>query len=263
MQEGPKVSELSSINFDGKNILGETAIHQIFKKADKDQLLKVSELVHAKTVDINVTTSILSNPFHYVAHITDPSLLDILFSMATAELLTAKNQLNESPLSLAVAQDNAEFFAKALQVFPEIISLASTRDGFVMQQDSLLHDIARLDAQRCFGILKHKFSERGWALLNQLRIDEQLPIDVAITSEHNEMYQLFADYRRDNVPTATWLFALKVAEANLNVPSYLERIVCDAKDELEFQRTRALWNAQEDTDEFEAAVQELALLRLR
>lgn len=262
MQQGPKNSELTSMKFAEKNILGETAIHQIFIKADKNQLLEVSDLVSVKMVDINVTTFVLSNPFHYVAHIADAGLLDIIFSMATTELIMARNQLNESPLSLAIAQDNAEFFSKAVTLFPQIIEMVETRNGLMMQYASLLHDIARSNAQRCFHILKNLCSDDRWEDLCSVRIDEQRPIDVAISSEHNEMYQLFAGYRRDGVPTATWLFALKVAEANLNVPSHLEQIVKDAKNELEFQRTRALWDAQDDTNEFETPVKELSRLSL-
>lgn len=260
MQVGP---EQSLIAYDDQNVFGETRVHQIFKEAEKDALLTLADLVRNSMVNIEVTTTVLSNPFHYAAHITDPNLLEIVFNMATAELIMQKNQLNESPLSLAITQDNAAFFAKALEAFPQILDLIATQEGLAMQYVSLLHDIARLNAQRCFAILKDKFTDAVWTQLKWMRIEEQLPSDVAVLAGHNEMFQLLADYRRGNLPTLTWLLALKIAEAGDDAPPYLESIVNDAKDELQYQRAQAEWDAQEDTDEFEASVsQRLSMLRL-
>jgi|GEM_PF-3783802 len=237
-------------NYEKRNELGETALHKIFETGNLDHISQVVGLVEQGKASIDVKTDVLSNPFHYAAHITDPKTLSIIFKIATADLLIDVNQLGYSCLSLAVSQDNAAFLFAAIRCFPEIIRLEQSLEGDLMPRyRALLHDIARANAQQCFAIVQSLWTEAEWAELNRSRVDGNLPRDVAIIAEHPSMFQLFAGYRRNNLPTVEWLAALRVAQMNINVPLCVDYIVNDAQAFIEYRLARAELDAKEDNDE--------------
>ncbi|HRE31202.1 MAG TPA: hypothetical protein PLD88_04440 [Candidatus Berkiella sp.] len=119
-----------------------------------------------------------------------------------------------------------------------------------MACDSLLHDIAKSKAQRCFDVLKNQFSNSVWDALNQYRIEEQRPIDVAASRGHRVMFQVFKGYRHGNgLPTLTWIAAQQLAQTNHpHLFVDLDEMIEDAKEDQAYQTELDNWQGEDQIE---------------
>ncbi|MCS5710150.1 ankyrin repeat domain-containing protein [Candidatus Berkiella aquae] len=237
-------------NFNQRNVLGETIAHQVLKVGTKPALELLKTLVIQGHVDIKAQTDVFSNPFHYASQITDPELLTICFSIATSDLLVAQNQIGSSALSNAIARDNFNFLEIAIAQFPELIKLKQNQTGHLMLAcDSLLHDIANSNAQGCYNVLKNKFTDQIWSALNQYRIEEALPIDVAVLKGHRALFQSFKGYRHGSgFPTLSWIAAQEAAKTNHPLPyPHLQDMIDDAQEDQAYQAELDNWQGEDQT----------------
>lgn len=225
-------------DFNQANAVGETIVHHCADIGDVKTLARLRNWVKSGRVNIDRLTNINANFLHYATHITDPVALENTFSLAHQAMLVAVNQWGKSPLSLAIEQDNAVFLRIAFKTFPQLVSLKQAWGGSATMCESLLHDIARSGAQKCFAVLREYFTEAVWFELQALRNqDEEQPIDSAILAGKRILFQMLKGYRTsDGVPTLQWLCALQGAQSSSStvLPPWGE-ILCDAKAEVESQ----------------------------
>lgn len=240
------------IDFNQPNAAGETIAHHCAEIGDSKALLRLAHWVEVGRVDITARTKIFSNFMHYATHITAADLLAICFSLASEDMLLAQNQLGKSPLSLAIAQDNADFLRAALKAFPKLISLKQSCDGCLMTLcDWLLHEIAGTGAKRCFEVLREHFTEIEWTLLKSYRNqDEEQPIDAAILAGQRTLFQMLKGYRAPNgAPTLQWLSMLEIAaNNNSSIPSTYSEMLADAQDEIQQEEMESSCSDSESQD---------------
>jgi hypothetical protein len=222
-----------NVDFNEPNALGETIVHHAAQMGRMKPILQVIEWAKAGRVEFSAKTAIHSNFFHFVSSIIDKDFIATLLTMATPELLLDKNRLGHSPLSLIIQADNAIFLQAVLLCFPQLTALDQGWSCLKMHYDTLLHDIARFGAEKCFKVVRSRFSEKEWAELNHHRNQEDaLPVEVALLSKQPKIFQMFKNYRNDaGIPTLEWTCAMQTAKNNvrpINMPH--QEILDDAKD---------------------------------
>ncbi|MGE3320025.1 MAG: hypothetical protein AB7I18_12095 [Candidatus Berkiella sp.] len=242
----------SDFDFNQPNAAGETIAHHIPEMNNAKALFRLREWVLAGRVNITLQTKIFSNFLHYATHLTVPKLLKICFSLASVDMLVAQNQLGNSPLSLAVQQDNADFLREAFKAFPQLISLESTYSGFSTSCDWLLHEIARTGAHKCFAVLREQFTEGVWAELQAYRNqDDERPIDTAALAGQRTLFQMLKGYRtKEGAPTLQWLSMLEIAQQQNppNLNSWGE-MLGEARSEIQLRQQEMELSSSSESDE--------------
>ncbi len=218
------------IDLNETNVLGETIVHHAAQMGAMKSMLKVIEWANRGLVNFSAKTHIHSNFFHFIPLIEDKAWIDTLLTMATPELLLDKNQLGLSPLSIIIQADNAIFLQAVLQRFPQLIAVEQGWGCLKMHYDTLLHDIARSGAEKCFNVVRSCFSENEWIELNHYRnAEDSLPIETAALSNQNKMFQMFKGYRSpQGIPTLAWLSAIQAAKNNICSVNRLTDEIVDA-----------------------------------
>lgn len=231
-------------DFNDRNAMGQTIVHTIAELGDARFLAKLKEWAEQGRINVQALTDTGRNFLHYIPHITAPALLATYFSLATPALMTATDHAGDSPLQLAIAQDNAAFLEQAVLRFPELIAIEKYGVGLRMHLQYLLHDIAKAGAVQCFAFLRTRFDESTWFELQHYRNQtEEYPIDTAVLAGQMTLLQMFKGYRdASGVPSLQWAAVQACTshqETNASLlPPYLHEMICNANSYKAFEEQK-------------------------
>lgn len=236
--------EASARDFNVRDAMGQTIVHTIAELGDARCLAKLQEWSEQGRLNVHALTDTERNFLHYIPHITDPTLLATYFSLATLALMTATDHAGDSPLQLAIAQDNVNFLEQAVLHFPELIALEKYGVGCRMHLQYLLHDIAKAGAVQCFAFLRSRFDDSTWfGLLHYRNQTEELPTDTAVLAGRTAILQMFKGYRDAAGCSSLQWTAVQACAANPKIdasllPLHLYDMVNDANNTRAFEEQK-------------------------